>query len=49
MKSKISKLDMYKGEIKIVDMLSRERLDKFSFRSRVDFDKKCRDFFRKID
>ena len=49
MKRKISKLDFYKGEIKIVDMFSRERLDKFSFRCRTDFDKKLKDFFKKIE
>lgn len=45
----ITKKDLYIGELKISDMETHQRLDKFSFKNINEFDKRIKSFFRKFE
>lgn len=44
----INHKDLYIGEIKISDLRTHERLDKFSFKNLKEFDKQVKTFFDKF-
>lgn len=47
-KKRINHKDLYLGEIKISDLRTHERLDKFSFKNLDEFDKRIKTFFDKF-